>query len=85
VPSCINPDHLFLGTPAENAADRDAKKRHRACRGEASGRAKLKESDIIDIRNDQRALEAIAKVYGIDRRQVGRIKTGLSWSHVGGI
>ena len=27
-PSCINPDHLFLGTVKDNAKDRDKKGRH---------------------------------------------------------
>jgi hypothetical protein len=36
VPKCCNPTHLFLGTPAQNTADRDIKGRHWVPRGKDS-------------------------------------------------
>lgn len=48
VPSCVNPNHLFLGSQAENMADMNAK--GRVSRGEAHGHAKLTETDVLDIR-----------------------------------
>lgn len=63
-PSCVNPDHLFLGTNIDNVKDRQSKgrtargERHRSVtrpetvpRGEKSGMAKLTEKDVIEIRN----------------------------------
>lgn len=62
-PRCVRPSHLWLGTKAQNAADRDKKcrtargQRHGAytkpeCRGRGArnGRARLTESDVREIR-----------------------------------
>jgi len=62
-PACVNPDHLLLGSAADNMADRDAKGRQAAGdrngkytrpeatpRGEASGQAKLSEHEVAVIR-----------------------------------
>lgn len=47
-PCCVNPDHLFLGTNAVNMADRDSKDRQ--AKGEKIKLAKLKESQVRQIR-----------------------------------
>lgn len=43
-PACCRPDHLFLGTAADNNRDRDQK--GRSARGDASGRRKHPESYV---------------------------------------
>lgn len=84
-PPCCNPVHLYLGTPKENAQDRDRRKRRRPPKGIDNGRAKLKESDIKEIRSliaQGITQTVIAKKYGICRGGVSKIKLGKSWSHI---
>jgi hypothetical protein len=78
-PACVNPDHLELGTHADNVADRDA--RGRTARGERL-HAKLTEDDVLRIRADSRSHRAIGADYGVAHSTVGNIKRGRKWSHL---
>lgn len=81
-PKCVNPDHLFLGTHAENMADRDAKGRQSRTMGSAHGRAKLTEAQVLAIREDSRLHREISIEYGIDKAVVSRIKRRKLWAHI---
>jgi len=79
---CVNPDHLFLGTHADNAADRDAKGRLGDRAGSANNRTNLTDDDVRAIRSDNRKLKEIAPDYGLQIAAVSKIKTGRSWRTV---
>lgn len=51
-PACVNPDHLFPGTPGDNSKDMVAKGRHvpMSWPGESHPLAKLTETDVHEIR-----------------------------------
>ena len=84
VPACVRPDHLFLGTNAENHADKAAKGR---ARGQANGEkhtlAKLTEAQALDILNDPRPFAQIANQYGVVPGTISDIKRRRSWGHLG--
>lgn len=46
-PQCINPDHLWLGSKADNSADRDNKKRN--YHGEEHHMSKLSSCKILEV------------------------------------
>lgn len=80
VRSCVNVDHLFLGTIAENMADRDAK--GRVAFGEKHGNSTLTKKEVLEIRRDKRSGSKIAADYGISHQNVSRIKLKQLWAHV---
>jgi len=80
---CCNPDHLSLGSRAENNKDRDNK--NRQAKGTMVNTAKLTEEQIKEIRNKLKLgmkQKEIAKEYDINKSHIFRIKNGISWAHV---
>lgn len=95
---CVNPTHLFIGTDADNAADRSQKGRSaagdrngtRLCpesrpRGNAVWSAKLTPEDIIKIRKqyaEGAPQHVIAKGFGVKRNSVNYIVHRKTWKHI---
>lgn len=84
VPSCINPDHLFWGTHAENMADAKAKgrTRNKPRLGVDHPKAKLTEADVLAIRSMSESSTVIADHYSITPSTVRHIRSRNSWRHL---
>lgn len=81
-PCCINPEHLFLGTRADN--NRDRKEKGRSSAGERHPFSKLTEEQVREIRNSPLGPTALGRIYGVSRGAIRGAKTGLNWSSVQG-
>lgn len=78
-PPCVNPSHLFLGTPSDNSRDMITKGRQKP------GGAKLRAEDVRQIRQSVAAGEtqrSVAKRFGVHPYSIGRIVHRITWSHV---
>lgn len=82
-PPCVNPDHLFAGTPAENTADAIAK--GRMARGEKAGPSRLTKATVLEIRARAAAGELqyrIAEDIGVCNMTISHIVRRKSWTHI---
>jgi hypothetical protein len=80
---CINPAHLFEGTPRDNIRDMISKGRDVRLRGEDHSHTTLTTAQVIAIRADPRKGPAIAADYGVSTTTIRNIKRGATWGHVG--
>jgi hypothetical protein len=77
---CVNPKHLWLGTNAENMADRDSKER--MPHGERSASAKLTAEDVRYIRSSDESITVLAKRYGVHYTTALNARNGKKWRHL---
>lgn len=84
-PPCCNPAHLWIGTRADNNADKIAKGREVVLRGEMHGMAKLTWDQVSEIRSRYGAGEkgqvALAREYGVSKNLIHLIVTWKIWKH----
>lgn len=96
-PSCINPDHLFLGDNYINILDASIKNRlatkekngaythkEKVRKGSMIGTAKLTEKQVLEIRSLYKIIpqKQLAQNYGVSRGTIQNIHEGRNWKHV---
>jgi ribosome-binding protein aMBF1 (putative translation factor) len=81
-PPCTNPKHLFLGTHAENHADKA--KKGRSNRWEKNPMAKMTKDLVVKVRKlkDEtgRSSRSIALDFGVSETTIRNIVNGKSWA-----
>lgn len=82
-PSCVNPEHLFLGSSSDNHQDMKQKGRH--LYGELNSEAKLTELQVLEIHEIAKSglsQKKIAKQFGVGQMTICRILRGERWNHI---
>lgn len=84
-PSCVNPDHIFLGTKADNNRDCKSKKRNNF--GSKNGQSILTEESVRKIKINLKSksplsLAALGKRFGVHHATIFDIKMEKTWTHV---
>ena len=86
--SCVNPDHLFLGTTQDNIDDMMAKGRDRVI-GVRNGRAVLTEDQVKEIRllhanrtKNYGFTKKVAELFGVSHGAIQGIVHGRKWKHL---
>lgn len=75
---CVNPKHLFLGTAADNAKDRDQK--GRGAYSNFASRCKLTTAQVLEIRQIGKPALTMATRFGVTRRAIRSVLRRHTWA-----
>lgn len=83
-PSCVNPEHLFLGTQKDNIQDMYKKKRNPNFIGENNSQSLLKEEDVkfIKLFGGVFTRAKLADMFGVGISTVQDILKERTWTHI---
>lgn len=84
-PSCINPEHLFLGTEKDNMQDMVRKGRQAHIPSHLHGSAKLTDAAVLEAKKLREAgvsFYSMAKKYGVYRETIRKAVIGKTWKHL---
>jgi hypothetical protein len=87
-PPCVNPDHLMLGTQADNLADMTAKGRrvNADTAGEKNPAAKLSEEEVLEMRRRFKprrvTVPMLASRHGVSPATVEAVVLRKTWKHL---
>lgn len=83
-PTCVNPNHLFLGTRSDNVADMISKgrKRYGIRIGSDNNKTKLTAEQVYEIRSLIGSEHAVASRFGVTVQNVRHIRNRKTWKHL---
>ena len=83
-PRCCNPDHLVVGTQADNIKDKVAKKRQ--AMGEKNSNSKLTEKSVLELSERYATnlftYRQLGGEYGVCEDTIKKAIRGIYWKHV---
>jgi hypothetical protein len=80
--ACVNPDHLFVGTQADNIKDKQFKKRQTSGEKVWSSKLTQEQAMVIKYRRIGVPVAYVSKEFGISPSQVSGIRRGRYWAHI---
>lgn len=83
-PPCVNPKHLFLGTPADNSKDMSNKGRAYSPKGTKNKNHTFTDEQVLEIRSlkANQPVTKTAKEYGVTHSAISNILLGKTWKHL---
>lgn len=86
---CVNPQHLYAGTPLDNARDRDVQGNRKAPAGTLNGNAVFSDEQVLEIRavhaskkKFKPTLLTLADKYGVSLGAIKKIVYNENWKHI---